>query len=60
MSVCLLRNARRLARHWKTHFPNAMADNTSLLNQAHVQYQSTTEGSTVEKPAETLRLASAI
>jgi hypothetical protein len=31
----------------------AIADNTSLLNQAHVQYQSGTGGSTVEKPAET-------
>ncbi len=38
-----------------------MADSTSLLNQAHVQYQSGTGGSTLEKPAETqtsIRLAS--
>jgi hypothetical protein len=37
------------------------ADDTSLLNQAHVQYQSGTGGSTVEKPGETqtsIRLAS--
>jgi hypothetical protein len=50
-----------LARHWQTHLPDAMADNTSLLNQAHVQYQSSTGGSTVKKPAETqtsIRLAS--
>jgi hypothetical protein len=37
----------------QTHLPNAMADSASLLNQAHVQYQSVTGGSTVEKPAET-------
>jgi hypothetical protein len=51
-----MRNARSLACHWQTHLPDAMADNTYLLNQAHVQYQSGTGGSTVEKPAETLRL----
>jgi hypothetical protein len=39
--------------------PNAMADNTSLLNQAHVQYQNNTGGSIVEKPSEALSLASA-
>ncbi len=46
---------------WQTHLPDATADNTSLLNQAHVQYQRGTGGSTVEKPAETqtnFRLAS--
>ncbi len=32
---------------------SALADDTSLLHQAHVQYQSGTGGSTVEKPAET-------
>ncbi len=40
---------------------DATADDTSLLIQAHVQYQCGTEGSTVEKPAETqvsIRLAS--
>ncbi len=37
----------------QTHLANAMADSASLLNQAHVQYQSVTGGSTVEKPAET-------
>ncbi len=45
---------------WQTHLPEAAADNTSLLNQAHVQYQSGTGGSTVEKPAGTqtsIRLA---
>jgi hypothetical protein len=51
-SVRLL-NALNLALHWQTYFPDAMADNTSLLNQAHVQYQRGTEGSTVEKPAQT-------
>ncbi len=30
---------------------HSTADNTSLLNQAHPQYQSGTGGSTVEKPA---------
>jgi hypothetical protein len=50
-------NARGLACHWQTHLPYTTADNTYLLNQAHVQYQSGTGGSTVEKPAETLRLA---
>jgi hypothetical protein len=56
-----MRNALNLALHWQTYFPDAMADNTSLLNQAHVQYQCSTEGSTVEKPVETqtsIRLAS--
>ncbi len=46
---------------WQTHLPNATADDTSLLNQAHVRYQSGTGGSTVEKPTEThtsIRLAS--
>ncbi len=38
---------------WQTHLPDATADNTSLLNQAHVLYQHSTGGSTVEKPAET-------
>jgi hypothetical protein len=33
-----------------------MADNYSLLNQAHLQYQSDTGGSSVENPAETLSL----
>jgi hypothetical protein len=49
----------------QTHLPDATADSTrysiSLLNQAHVQYQSGTGGSTVEKPAKTqtsIRLAS--
>jgi len=54
-----LRNARSLARHWQTHLLHATTDNTSLLNQAHVQYQSGTGGSTVEEPAEKLRLAPA-
>ncbi len=53
-----LRNARSLACHWQTHLPDATADNTFLLNQAHVLYQSGAGGSTVEKPAETLRQAS--
>jgi hypothetical protein len=56
-----LRNTRSLARHWQTHMPDATADITSLLNQAHVQYQSGTGGSTVDKPAVThtsFRLAS--
>ncbi len=44
---------------WQTNLPNATADNTFLLNQAHVQYQSGTGASTVKKHAETLRLASA-
>jgi hypothetical protein len=38
---------------WQTHLPDATADRTSLLNQDHVQYQNSTEGSTAEKPAET-------
>ncbi len=38
----------------QTHLPKATADSISLLKQAHVQYQSGTGGSTVEKPAETL------
>jgi hypothetical protein len=46
-----LRNARSLARHWQTHLPDTMADNTSLLNQ------SGTGGSTLEKPAKTLGIA---
>ncbi len=54
-----LRNTRSLARHWQTHLPYATADNTYLLNQAHVQYQRGTGGTSVEKPAETLRLAPA-
>jgi hypothetical protein len=37
---------------WHTDLPDATADSTSLLNQAHVQYQSRTGGSTVEKSAE--------
>jgi hypothetical protein len=40
---------------WQTHFPDTTADDTSLLNQAYVQFQSGTRGST----AETLRIASA-
>jgi hypothetical protein len=61
-SVRLL-NARSLECHWQTHLlmGDTTADNTSLLNLAHVQYQRGTEGSTVEKPAETqisFRLAS--
>jgi hypothetical protein len=55
-----LRNSRSLARHWQTQLSDTTADSTSLLNQAHVQYQSGTGGSTVEKPAETqtsIRLA---
>ncbi len=51
-SVWLL-NARSFERHWQTHLPNAKADDNSLLIQAQVQYQRGTEGSTVEKPAET-------
>ncbi len=46
---------------WQTHLPDATEYDTSLLNQAHVQYQSGSGGSTVEKPAETqtsIRLAS--
>ncbi len=53
-----LRNTGSLALHWQTHLPNATADNTSLLNQAHEQYQSSTGGSIVEKPAKTIRLTS--
>jgi hypothetical protein len=40
-----LRNPHNLAHQWQTHlshFPDATANNTSLLNQAHVQYQSGT------------------
>jgi hypothetical protein len=48
-----LRNTRSLARHWQTHLSDDKADSTSLLNQAHVQYQSGIGGSTAEKPAET-------
>ncbi len=47
-----------LARNWQTHWPDATADITSLINQAHIEYQSSTGGSAVEKPVETLRLAS--
>ncbi len=36
---------------WHTHLLDAMADSASLLNQAQVQYQSATGGSTVEKSA---------
>ncbi len=46
---------------WQTDLPDATADSTSLLNQAHVQYQSGTGRSTVDKSAETqtnIRLAS--
>jgi hypothetical protein len=46
---------------WQAHLPDATADNTSLLNQPHVQYQHGALGTTVEKPAETqtsIRLAS--
>jgi hypothetical protein len=46
---------------WQTHLPDTTTDDTFLLNQAHVQYQSGTGGNTVDKPAETLtsiRLAS--
>jgi hypothetical protein len=42
-----------LSTFWQTHLPDSTADSTSLLNQAHVQYQSGTGGSTVEKPAKT-------
>ncbi len=42
-----------LAHHWQAHLPDATADDTSLLNQAHVQYLHGTGGSTVEKPADT-------
>ncbi len=52
-----MRNARSLACHLQTHLPDTMADNTYLLNQAHVLYQSGTGGSTVETTPETLRLA---
>ncbi len=58
-SVWLL-NTLSLAYHWQTHLPDAMADNTSLLNESHVQYQCGTGGSPVEKPPETqtsIRLA---
>ncbi len=48
-----LLNACSLECQWQTYLPSATADNTSLLNQAHVQYQRSTGGSTVEKPAET-------
>ncbi len=41
------------SRAWQAYMPDATADNTSLLNQAHVQYLGGTRGSTVEKPAET-------
>jgi hypothetical protein len=47
-----LRNIHSLACHWQTHLPDATADRTSLINQAHVQYQSGTGGKNVEKPAE--------
>jgi hypothetical protein len=53
-----LRNIYRMSCHWQTHLPDVRADNIFLLNPAHVQYQSGTGGSTVEKPAGTLRLAS--
>jgi hypothetical protein len=45
--------ARSLKRHWQTPLPDTKADNISLLNHTHVQYQSSTEESTVEKLAET-------
>ncbi len=48
-----LRNTRSLARHWQTNLPDA----TSLHPGAVPQ--SGTGGSFVEKPSETLRVASA-
>jgi hypothetical protein len=65
ISVCLAARSLQLDTSlagslvWQNHLTDAMTDNTSLPNQAHVQYQSGTKGSTVEKPAETLRLAAA-
>jgi hypothetical protein len=52
-STAELRNTCSLARHWQTHLPNA----TSLHSGAVPQRG--TGGSYVEKPAETLKLASA-
>jgi hypothetical protein len=59
MSVCLTAFQSQLGTSlvdslaWQTHLPDATTYSTSLLNQAHVQYQNGTGGSTVEKPAET-------
>jgi hypothetical protein len=38
---------------WQTHLPDATADESSQLNQAHVQCQRGTGGSTIKRPAET-------
>ncbi len=57
LSVWLCK-AHILARQWQTH---ATADDTSLLNTAHVQYQLGNGESTVAKTAETqtsIRIAS--
>jgi len=48
-----LRNTRSVACQWQTRLPNAIADNTFLLNQPYAQHQLGIGGSTVEKPAET-------
>jgi hypothetical protein len=53
MSVCLAGTSLADSLAWQTHLPYATADNTSLLNQIHVQHQSGTRGRTVEKLAET-------
>ncbi len=50
-----LHNTRTLARHWQTH----LLDATSLHPDAVPQHGTGGGGSYVEKPAETLRLASA-
>jgi hypothetical protein len=46
-----LSNACSLACHWQTHLLDATKDDTSLYTQ--VQYQRSTGGSYVEKPAQT-------
>jgi hypothetical protein len=51
-------NIPSLARQWQTHLPGKLTFPTPLL-YTQVQYQCRTGGSYVEKPAETLRLASA-
>jgi hypothetical protein len=48
-----LRISRSLVCQRQTKLPDTIADNTTQLNQAHVQYLRGTGGSTVEKPAET-------
>ena len=48
-----LRNTRRLACHWQTHLPDATSLHTGAVPKR------STGGIYVEKPSETLRLASA-